>query len=161
MRPSRSTLARAIAVAVVFGALVVVGRLAGGGWRPASPTTATTVSLLPVPASPSTIPSPVAAHLRLGQVAAVTVAGNAVWAAHGCAISKVDPRTNRVVGGVVGLRPTRSGCLPVPALGCKGCGCPRPCRFRVVRGRGCAACPDGGRSCERVAGSTVGRRPIA
>jgi hypothetical protein len=113
MRPSRSTLARAIAVAVVLGVLVVVGRLSGGGWRPASPPTVTTVSVPAVPPSPSTAPSPVTARLRLGQVTAVTVGGSAVWAAHGCAISKVDPRTDRVVATVVGLRPTRSGCFVV------------------------------------------------
>jgi hypothetical protein len=112
MRPSRSTLAWAIAVAVVLGALVAVGRLSGGGWRPARPTTPTTVSLLPVPPTPSTAPSPVMAQLRLGQVAAVTVDGNAVWAAHGCAISRVDPHTNRVVAKVP-LPPVRPGCFVV------------------------------------------------
>jgi hypothetical protein len=112
MRPSRSTLAGAIAVAVVLGALVVVGRLMGGGWRPASPTTATTMRLLPVPPSPWTTPPPVLAQLRLGQVAAVTVEGNAVWAAHGCAISRVDPHTNRVVAKVA-LPPVRPGCFVV------------------------------------------------
>jgi hypothetical protein len=109
MRPSRSTLARASAVAVVLGALVVVGRLSGGSVRPSSPPTVTTVSLPTVLSPPSTTPSPVTARLRLGQVTAVTGDGDVVWAAHGCAISRVDAHTGRVVA-TVGLPPVRSGC---------------------------------------------------
>lgn len=119
MRPSRSTLARAIAVAVVLAVLVVVGRLSAGGWRSASPATPTTASLLPLPPSRPTGPSPVMARLRLGQVAAVTVDGNAVWAAHGCAISRVDLHTNRVVAKVP-LPPVRRGCWVVGMTGDAG-----------------------------------------
>jgi hypothetical protein len=112
MRLSRSTLAGAIAVAVVLGALVVVGRLSGGSMRPSSPPTVTTVSLPAVPPPPSTAPSPVTARLPLGQVTAVTVDGDTVWAAHLCAISRVDPHTNRVVAKVP-LPPVRLGCWVV------------------------------------------------
>jgi hypothetical protein len=109
MRPSRSTLAGAIAVAAVLGALVVVGRVSGGSLRPSSPPTVTTVSPPAVPPPPSTTPSPVTALLRLGQVTAVTADGDVVWAGHGCAISRVDAHTGRVVP-TVGLPPVRSGC---------------------------------------------------
>jgi hypothetical protein len=112
MSPSRSLLARAIAVAAVLAVLVVVGRVSGGSWRHASPPTVTTVSLPTVPPPPSTFPSPVTAHLRLGQVTAVTVDGDVVWAAHGCAISRVDAHTGRVVA-MVGLPPVPNGCWVV------------------------------------------------
>jgi sugar lactone lactonase YvrE len=108
MRPSRTTLVLATAVAVVLVALLAVGRLTGGSLRPLSPPT-TRWHPPPVPPPPPTTPSPVTAHLRLGRVSAVAVQGNAVWAAHGCAISRVDPRTNRVVAKVP-LPPVRDGC---------------------------------------------------
>jgi hypothetical protein len=112
MRLSRSTLARAIGVAVVLGTLVVVGRLSGSSLRPSSPPTVTTVSLPTVLSPPSTTPSPVTARLALGQVAAVAVDGDTVWAAHLCAISRVDPHSNRVVAKVP-LPPVRLGCRVV------------------------------------------------
>src|SRR6266536_1542585 len=97
MWPSRSTLTRATAVAVVLGALLVVGRLTGDSLRPPSPATTTRWHPPPVLPPPPTTPSPVTAHLRLGRVTAVAAERNAVWAAHGCAVSRVDPHTNRVV----------------------------------------------------------------
>jgi hypothetical protein len=109
MRPSRSLLARAIVVAAVLGVLVVVGRLSGGSWRPVSPPTVTTVSLPAVPPPPSTSLSPVTAQLRLGRVTAVTADGDVVWAAHGCAVSRVDAHSGLVVAAV-GLPPIRGGC---------------------------------------------------
>ncbi len=112
MRPSRSTLARAIAVAVVLGVLVVVGRLSGGSWRPASPPTPTTVRLPAALPPPSTTPSPVAVPLRLGEVTAVATDGDTVWAAHGCVVSRVDARTVRVLA-TVGLPPVRRSCWVV------------------------------------------------
>jgi DNA-binding beta-propeller fold protein YncE len=112
MRPSRSALARATAVAVVLGALLVVGRLTGDSLRPPSPATTTTWQPLSVPPPPPTTPSPVTAHLRLGHITAVAVAGDAVWAAHGCAVLRVDPHTNRVVA-TIGLPPVRGGCWVV------------------------------------------------
>lgn len=109
MWPSRSTLTRATAVAVVLGALLVVGRLTGDSLRPPSPATTTRWHPPPVLPPPPTTPSPVTAHLRLGRVTAVAVDGDSVWAAHGCAVSRVDPHTNRVVA-TIGLPPVRGGC---------------------------------------------------
>src|SRR6266542_673026 len=109
MWPSRSTLTRATAVAVVLGALLVVGRLTGDSLRPPSPATTTRWHPPPVLPPPPTTPSPVTAHLRLGRVTAVAAERNAVWAAHGCAVSRVDPHTNRVVA-TIGLPPVRGGC---------------------------------------------------
>src|SRR6266536_922896 len=97
MWPSRSTLTRATAVAVVLGALLVVGRLTGDSLRPPSPATTTRWHPPPVLPPPPTTPSPVTAHLRLGRVTAVAAERNAVWAAHGCAVSRVDPHSSRVV----------------------------------------------------------------
>jgi DNA-binding beta-propeller fold protein YncE len=111
MRPSRSALTGAAAVAVVLVALLAVGRLTNSGLRPLSPP-ATRWHPPPVPPPPPTTPSPVTAHLRLGRVTAVAVDGNAIWAAHGCAVSRVDPHTNRVVA-TVGLPPVRGGCWVV------------------------------------------------
>jgi hypothetical protein len=102
-------LARATAVAGVLGALLVVGRLTGDSLRSSSPATTTTWQPPSVPPPPSTTLSAVSAHLRLGRVTAVAVDGDAVWAAHGCAVSRVDPRTNRVVA-TIGLPPVRGGC---------------------------------------------------
>jgi hypothetical protein len=112
MRPSRNTLTRATAVVVVLVALLVVGRLTAGSRAPPRPPTFTTWHPSPVPPPPPTAPSPVTVHLRLGNVAAVTVDGDVVWAAHGCAISRVDAHTNRVVA-TVGLPPIRGGCWVV------------------------------------------------
>jgi hypothetical protein len=112
MRPSRSALTRATAVAVALVALLVVGRLTGESLRPPSPPTPTTWQPLPVPPAPPTAPSPVTAQLRLGRVTAVTVDGEAVWAAHGCAISRVDAHTNQVVA-TMRLPPVRGGCWVV------------------------------------------------
>ena len=109
MRPSRSTLAGAIAVAVALGVLLVVGRLTSESLRPASPPK---VTLSPLPLPPSTRPSPVTARVQLGEVTAVTVDGKMVWAGHGCAVSRVDPHTNRVVAKVP-LPPVRGGCWVV------------------------------------------------
>jgi DNA-binding beta-propeller fold protein YncE len=109
MWPSRGTLARATAVVVALVVLLVVARLTGGSLRPPSSATTTTWHPPPVPPPPPTTPSPVTAHLPLGRVTAVAVEGNAVWAAHGCAISRVDAHTNRVVATVV-LPPVRGGC---------------------------------------------------
>ena len=109
MRPSRSTLAGATAVAMALGVLLVVGRLTSQSLRPASPPT---TNLSPLTPLPSTRPSPVTAHMQLGEVTAVAVDGHVVWAAHGCAISRVDPHTNRVVAKVV-LPPVRGGCWVV------------------------------------------------
>ena len=58
---------------------------------------------------PSTTPSPVTADLRLGQVPAVSAAGDAVWAAHGCAVSRIDARSGREVAKVP-LPHIRGGC---------------------------------------------------
>jgi hypothetical protein len=109
MRPSRSTLTRATAVVVALVALLVVGRLTGGSLRPPSPATTTRWHPPPVPPPPPTTPSPVTARLRLGRVTTVAVDGDAVWAAHGCAISRVNPHTNRVVARI-GLPPVPGGC---------------------------------------------------
>jgi hypothetical protein len=112
MRPSRKTLTRTTAVVVALAALLVVGRLTSGSLRPPSPPTVTTVNLSPLPPSPSTRPSPVTAHVQFGEVSAVTVDRDVVWAAHLCAISRVDPHTNRVVAKVP-LPPIRGGCRVV------------------------------------------------
>jgi DNA-binding beta-propeller fold protein YncE len=111
MRLSRSTLAPIAAVAVVLVALLIAGRLTGESLRPPSPAATMWHSPPSLPPSPTT-PSPVTAHLPLGRVTAVAVDGTAVWAAHGCAISRVDPQTNRVVA-TVGLPPVRDGCWVV------------------------------------------------
>jgi len=97
-------------VAVVLGVLVVVGRLSGEDSRPATLPTVTTVRR-PTLSLPATMPSSVTAQLRFGNVAAVTAtaAGDAVWAAHGCAVFRVDPHTNQVVA-TVGLPPIPDGC---------------------------------------------------
>ena len=108
MRLSRSTLAPIAAVAVVLVALLIVGRLTGESLRPPSPAATTWHS---PPSPPPTTPSPVT-HLPLGRVTAVAAGGTAVRAAHGCAISRVDPQTNRVVA-TVGLPPVRDGCWVV------------------------------------------------
>lgn len=109
MRPSRSTLVGATAVVVVLGALLVVGRLTGESLRPPSPATTTTWHPPPVPPPLPTTPSPVTAHLRLGHITAVAVDGDAVWAAHDCVVSRVDPHTNRAVA-TIHLPPVRGGC---------------------------------------------------
>src|SRR6266511_4241542 len=56
--------------------------------------------------------SPVTARVRLGEVTAVTADGDVVWAAHGCAIARVDAHTGRVAA-TVGLPPVRGGCFVV------------------------------------------------
>lgn len=115
MRPSRKTLTHTTAVVVALSALLVVGRLTSGSLRPPSPPTVTTADLSPLPPSPSTRPSPVTAHLQFGEVSAVTVDGDVVWAAHMCAISRVDSHTNRVVAKVPlpPIPPIRGGCRVV------------------------------------------------
>ncbi len=113
MRPSRSTLARTIAVVVVvLGVLVVVGRQSGGSLRSSRPPPVATASSPTVPLSPSSTLSPVTARVRLGEVTAVTADGDVVWAAHGCAIARVDAHTGRVAA-TVGLPPVRGGCFVV------------------------------------------------
>jgi hypothetical protein len=112
MRPSRSTLTRAIAVAMVLGTLVIVGRVSGGSLRSSRPPPVATVSPATVPLSPSTTLSPVTARVRLGEVTAVSADGDVVWAAHGCAIVRVDAHTGRVVAKVP-LPPIRPGCWVV------------------------------------------------
>jgi|GEM_PF-3802302 len=110
-RRSRGLLVGAIGVAAVLGALVVVGRLSSGSLRPSGPpaTTATLPALVDHPSS--TVPSPVVARIRFRQpVTGVAVGRDAVWVAHGCGISRVDPTTNRVVARVAGIRPRRNGC---------------------------------------------------
>jgi len=110
-RRSRGLLAGAIGVAAALGLLVVVGRLSSGSLRPSGPpaTTATLPALVDHPSS--TVPSPVVARIRFRQpVTGVAVSRDAVWVAHGCGISRVDPTTNRVVARVAGIRPRRNGC---------------------------------------------------
>jgi hypothetical protein len=99
-------------VAVVLGALVIVGRVSGGSLRSSRPPPVATVSPATVRLSPSTTLSPVTARVRLGEVTAVSVDGDVVWAAHGCAIVRVDAHTGRVVAKVP-LPPIRPGCWVV------------------------------------------------
>jgi len=107
-RPSRSLLLNAVGVAVLFAVLVVAGRLTSGTLRPPA-TTASVPVILDHPTP--TVPSPVVARIRFRQpVTGVAVGPDAVWVAHGCAISRVDPMTNRVVARVAGIRPRRDGC---------------------------------------------------
>src|SRR6266542_3050063 len=109
MRPSRSTLARTIAVVVVvLGVLVVVGRQSGGSLRSSRPPPVATASSPTVPLSPSSTLSPVTARVRLGEVTAVTADGDVVWAAHGCAIARVDPHSSRVVATLAMADPVAS-----------------------------------------------------
>jgi len=107
-RRSRSVLVNVIGVAALVAVLVVAGRLTSGNLRPPA-TTATLPALVVHPTS--TVPSPVVARIRFRQpVNGVAVGPDAVWVAHGCAISRVDPRTNRVVARVAGMRPRRDAC---------------------------------------------------
>jgi DNA-binding beta-propeller fold protein YncE len=107
-RPSRSLLLSTAGVAALVAVLVVAGRLTSGSLR--APATTTTLPAL-VTHPTSTAPSPVMARIRFRQpVDRVAVGPDAVWVAHGCAISRVDPRTNRVVAKVAGIRPRPDGC---------------------------------------------------
>jgi hypothetical protein len=108
VRWPRSLLMNTIGVAVLVAVLLVAGRLTSGSLRP-PPTTATLPALVVHPTT--TVPSPVVARIRFRQpVDRVAVGPDAVWVAHGCAISRVDPRTNRVVARVAGMRPRRGPC---------------------------------------------------
>jgi hypothetical protein len=107
-RPSRRLPLTTAGVVALVAVLVVAGRLTSGSLR-SPPTTATLPALVVHP--PSTLPSPVVARIRFRQpVDRVAVGPDAVWVAHGCAISRVDPRTNRVMAKVTGIRPGRDGC---------------------------------------------------
>ena len=112
MRPSRSALAATAMVVMVLVGLVLVGRLSAGGLRSSGPPAVSTESRQAAPPPRSTTPSPVTLRLPLGRVDALAVQGDAVWAAHGCVISRVDARSGRVVAAVR-LTPTRIGCFVV------------------------------------------------
>jgi hypothetical protein len=112
VRALRGQLATAVGAAVLLTALVVAGRWSSSGLQhPGSPTSVAT-SLAWVP-PPSTAPSPITAHIRFEgeQITAVVAGEGAVWVAHGCAISRVDPQTNRVVATVTGIRSHVKGCF--------------------------------------------------
>jgi DNA-binding beta-propeller fold protein YncE len=107
-RPSSRLLLNTIGMAALIAVVVVAGRLTSGSLRP-PPTTATLPAVVVHPTS--TVPSPVVARIRFRQpVTGVAVGPDAVWVAHGCAISRVEPATNRVVARVAGIRPRRDGC---------------------------------------------------
>ena len=106
MRPSRSAPAATAMVVMVLVGLVLVGRLSAGGLRSSGPPAVSTESRQAAPPPRSTTPSPVTLRLPLGRVDALAVQGDAVWAAHGCVISRVDARSGRVVAAVR-LTPTR------------------------------------------------------
>jgi hypothetical protein len=53
----------------------------------------------------------VVARIRFRQpVTGVAVGRDAMWVAHGCAISRIEPATNRVVARVAAIRPRQDGC---------------------------------------------------
>jgi hypothetical protein len=109
---ARSLLVVTIAVATVLAALVVVGRLTGRSLRSPRGPQATSIPVLVTPTPTPTTLSPVVARIPFDQeqLRAVAVSPQAVWVAHGCVLSRVDPRRNRVVAAVADIPRRGSGC---------------------------------------------------
>ncbi len=117
-RLSRRLLSNVAGVVALLGVLLIAGHVVGADVRRAtSPVTAPPGE--PADRSP-TLPSPqapVAARVDLGgPVDAVAVGRGAVWAAHDCTVSKVDPKTNRVVATIAGTGPWQA-CVTGLAVG--------------------------------------------
>jgi hypothetical protein len=108
--PSRSVQVTVVGVATVLAALLVVGRVSSGRLRPPAPAITTTTTTVALPAEAdhptTTVPSPVVARISFGApVDGVAASPQAIWVAHGGALSRVDPRTRRVTATVPGARP--------------------------------------------------------
>ena len=105
--PSRSLLVTVVAVATVLAALLVVGRVSSGRLRPPASATTTTVALpTDVDHPTTTTGSPVKVRISFGEpVDGVAVSPQAIWAAHGGVLSRVDPRTRQVTATVPGAWP--------------------------------------------------------
>jgi hypothetical protein len=105
-KPSRSLLVVTLSVTTVLAALAIVGRLTGPDLRsPRGPHASTSIPMLVTPPPTPTTLSPVVARItfRGDQVGAVAESPEAVWVAHGCTLSRVDPHRNRVVATVAGI----------------------------------------------------------
>jgi hypothetical protein len=116
MQPSRSRLRDAIVVAAMLAVLLVAGRLNSRSLQsgqPAAPDRApaslTTAQAPPPRALPRTlpvvarIPLPSRSGLQQGRLEdehAVAAASGAVWIADGCAVARIDPRSNRFTARV-------------------------------------------------------------
>ena len=94
-----------IGVAMALTSLVIVGRLTAPSLQsPHSPPTSS-LPLVAAPPPTSTTPQPVVARIIFGhnRVGAIAASPGAVWVAHGCALSRLDPRRGRVVAAVAGI----------------------------------------------------------
>jgi hypothetical protein len=112
-KPSRGLLIVTLSVTTVLAALAIVGRLTGPGLRsPRGPHASTSIPMLVTPPPTATTLPPVVARIPFDQeqVRAVTVSPQAVWVAHGCVLSRVDPHRNRVVAAVAGIPRRGPGC---------------------------------------------------
>jgi hypothetical protein len=113
-QPSRFRLRDAAVVAAVLALLLVAGRLNGSSLQsrepaPDRPPPSLTMAEVPPRALPRTLP--VVARITLPSHSgllqgglederAVAAAAGAVWVADGCAVARVDPRTNKITGRV-------------------------------------------------------------
>jgi len=133
MQPSRLRLRDAIAVAALLAVLLVAGRLNSSSLQSGEPTapnrappSPTTTAPAPPPrALPRTLPVvariPLPSHSELQQrwlqeERAVAAAAGAVWVADGCAVARIDPRTNRITTRVAIQEPDPQG-YPCRVLG--------------------------------------------
>ncbi len=106
-RLSRRLLANVVGVVALLGALLIAGHVAG--------VESATSPFASPPASPS---APVVARIGLGgAVDAVAAGPGAVWAAHDCTVSRIDPLTNRVVATVAGTGPRQACVAALAAAG--------------------------------------------
>jgi hypothetical protein len=111
-RLSGSLLGTAVGIVAVVIALVAVGRLTSDNLPAVGPATTQ-------PASPLPAASPIVARISLpgrvqlppwDGVSGIAVGPDAVWAAR-CELFRVDPRSNQVVGTVVGTGQSAATCL--------------------------------------------------
>jgi hypothetical protein len=115
MQPSRLHLRDAIVMAALLAVLLIAGRLNGSSLQsgePAPDRTPLSPTAAPAPpprAPPRTLPVvariPLPSHSGLQQrwrqdERSVAAAAGAVWVADGCAVARIDPRTNRTTARV-------------------------------------------------------------